>query len=232
MKRYSSNLAFVDMLFNLLIGFTSLFIIAFLLINPTAEQGKVTPITEFIITATWDPDSVTDIDLWVRGPGPDDRFTTVGYPTKDGRYMVLERDDLGIANDVYRVNGENLLVARNIETLTINAIVPGEYVVAIHFFGPNNDKSLGLVEEVEVVIVDMNPYKIIYGDKKKLSFRQEISFVSFVVDEKGNVTDIRTDIDIRVRPPSARYSEGTSPLGPVTATSVPGAVSTTTGVVE
>ena len=151
MKRYSSNLAFVDMLFNLLIGFTSLFIIAFLLINPTAEQGKVTPITEFIITATWDPDGVTDIDLWVRGPGPDDRFTTVGYQNKDGRYMVLERDDLGIANDVYRVNGENLLVARNIETLTINAIVPGEYVVAIHFFGPNNDKSLGLVEEVEVV---------------------------------------------------------------------------------
>lgn len=232
MKRYSSNLAFVDMLFNLLIGFTSLFIIAFLLINPTAEEGKVTPITEFIITATWDPDSATDIDLWVRGPGPDDRFTTVGFPTKDGRYMVLERDDLGITNDIYRVNGENLLVARNIETLTINAIVPGEYVVAIHFFGPTIDKSLGRVEEVEVVVVDMNPYKIIYGDKKKISFRQEISFISFVIDEKGNVTDIRTDIDIKVRPPSSRYSEGTSPPGPVTYDYVPVEISPAAGEVK
>ena len=221
MKRYSSNLAFVDMLFNLLIGFTSLFIIAFLLINPTAEQGKVTPITEFIITATWDPDSVTDIDLWVRGPGPDDRFTTVSYQNKDGRYMVLERDDLGITNDVYRVNGENLLVARNIETLTINAIVPGEYVVAIHFFGPNNEKNITHLEEVEVIVTEMNPYRIIYGDKKTLKFRQEISFVSFVVDEDGKVTDIRTDIDIRVRPPSARYSQGTSPVAPASYDYVP-----------
>ena len=31
MRRYSSNLAFVDLLFNLLVGFTSLFVIAFLL---------------------------------------------------------------------------------------------------------------------------------------------------------------------------------------------------------
>ena len=221
MKRYSSNLAFVDMLFNLLIGFTSLFIIAFLLINPTAEEGKVTPITEFIITAAWDPDSPIDIDLWVRGPGPDDRFTTVGYQGKDGRYMVLERDDLGITNDVYTVNGEQLVVARNIETLTINAIVPGEYVVAIHFFGPNNEKNLTHVEEVEVIVTEMNPYRIIYGEKKLLKFRQEISFVSFVVDKDGRVTDIRTDIDIKVRPPNTRYEAGTGPVAPATYDYVP-----------
>ena len=43
MRKYSSNLAFVDLLFNLLVGFTSLFIIAFLMINPIAKDGEVTP---------------------------------------------------------------------------------------------------------------------------------------------------------------------------------------------
>lgn len=43
MRKYSSNLAFVDLLFNLLIGFASLFVIAFLMINPIAKTGAVTP---------------------------------------------------------------------------------------------------------------------------------------------------------------------------------------------
>ena len=33
-RKFHSNLAFVDLLFNLLVGFTSMFILAFLLINP------------------------------------------------------------------------------------------------------------------------------------------------------------------------------------------------------
>ena len=99
--------------------------------------------------------------------------------------------------------------------------MPGEYVVAIHFFGPNNEKNLTHVEEVEVIVTEMNPYRIIYGEKKLLKFRQEISFVSFVVDEDGRVTDIRTDIDIKVRPPNTRYEAGTGTVAPATYDYVP-----------
>ena len=38
MRKYSSNLAFVDLLFNLLVGFTSLLLLAFLLINPDCRR--------------------------------------------------------------------------------------------------------------------------------------------------------------------------------------------------
>ncbi len=37
-RRQGSNLAFNDLLFNVLIGFVMLFVIAFLLINPIAKK--------------------------------------------------------------------------------------------------------------------------------------------------------------------------------------------------
>jgi len=194
MRKYSSNLAFVDMLFNLLIGFTSLFIIAFLLINPIAKQGKIDPVTQIMITAQWDAESVVDIDMWVRGPDG----AVASYQGKDRRYMVLDRDDLGIANDRYVINGEVRTVMRNIETLTVNDIVPGEYVVSIHYFGPA--KSPGS-ETVTVEITDMHPFRIVYGESHTLTLKQEKSFVSFVVNEQGQIVDIRTDVEIYLRRP-------------------------------
>ena len=43
--------AFTDLLFNALLGFAFMFFIAFLLINPDAEAGKVELKAEFIIIA-------------------------------------------------------------------------------------------------------------------------------------------------------------------------------------
>lgn len=200
MRRYSTNLSFVDMLFNLLIGFTSLFIIAFMLINPVAEEGKVTPITEFMITATWDPESIQDMDLWIRGPSIGGRDTIVGYQNKDGRYIILDRDDLGISNDTIMVNGFQEIIKRNVETVTINAIVPGEYVIAVHYFGPNRKEDYNNTVEVEIQLVDMHPYRIVYTGKRAIPFRQEVSYISFVVTEDGKIRDMRDDIKLQVRP--------------------------------
>ena len=194
MRKYNSNLAFVDMLFNLLIGFTSLFIIAFLLINPIAKQGKIDPVTQIMITAQWAAESKVDFDMWVRGPDG----SLASYQGKDRRYMVLDRDDLGIANDRYVINGQIRTVMRNIETLTINDIVPGEYVVSIHYFGPAKST---VPEEVTVEITDMHPFRIVYSESHVLTLKQEKSFVSFVVDENGQIRDIRTDIEIFLRRP-------------------------------
>ena len=43
-RRQGSNLAFNDLLFNVLIGFVMLFVIAFLLINPIAKKADITEI--------------------------------------------------------------------------------------------------------------------------------------------------------------------------------------------
>ena len=47
--RYNSNLAFVDLLFNLILGFAFLFIVAFFLINDPTEDKDVEAKVEYMI---------------------------------------------------------------------------------------------------------------------------------------------------------------------------------------
>lgn len=200
MNRFSgSNLAFIDLLFILLIGFTLMLIAAVLHINPIADEGKIDPVTKIMITARWPDQSVTDIDIWVRGP--DGKM--VGYARKDGRYIVLDRDDLGRGNDIYYVNGKKKVVAKNLETVSINALPDGEYVINLHnysfqFSDPYGSKSEEDEEypvPVELEIIQMTPFRVLYSTKRKLTYREEITVVSFTVkDEK--VLDLNEDLNI------------------------------------
>lgn len=192
MKSYNTNLAFVDLLFNLLIGFTSLLLIAFLLINPIAQKAKIDPKTKILITIEWPAASAADIDLWIRGPVGN----KVGFKEKDGQYIILERDDLGVGNDTYTVNGESVVIPRNMETTSINDLPVGEYVINIHNYSIGPKK--GHFENhypipVTINVHKMDPFQIIYSTTITLSYREEKTVVSFVVDNKEKVTDLRTD---------------------------------------
>ena len=56
-RRTGSNLAFNDLLFNVLIGFVMLFVIAFLMINPIAKKADIPVKAEFIVVLEWDEDA-------------------------------------------------------------------------------------------------------------------------------------------------------------------------------
>ena len=130
MRKYSSNLAFVDLLFNLLVGFTSLFVIAFLLINPIAKQGVVDPPVKVMFEISWDDKSYHDIDLYLKGPDNQ----VVYYANKSNGYITLKRDDLGFQTDTYEVNGKIEIVERNYEITTMSSLPDGYYIVNVHFY--------------------------------------------------------------------------------------------------
>lgn len=200
-RRYNSNPTFLDFIQITALGFITLFLIAFMLINPIAETGKIDPKTEFMATIEWDENITHDIDIWMKGPDG----TVVGYQRKDGRYIVLDRDDLGGANDTFVVNGVSTTVKRNLETVTINTILPGEYVINVHYFGggmerdaqnrPYFDKE---PVDVRVEFMDVNPFKVLYSEIINISYRQEMTVITFVVNDKGEVKDIRTDVNIPI----------------------------------
>ena len=195
MRKYSSNLSFVDLLFNLLVGFTSLLLLAFLLINPIADEGKIDPISEFLITISWPQDSHSDIDVWLRDPNGE----LTSFRRKDGNWTVLERDDLGSSNDWYTINGKPTLLLRNLETLSINAVVPGEYVLNIHNYSFKRDVDETTEKyptPVEVEMHKMRPYSVAFNFTDTLEFRQEKTIATWVITPKGEVTDLRTDIKI------------------------------------
>ena len=59
---------FTDLLFNALLGFVFMFLIAFMLINPISDTGKVDPKAEVLITMTWPDQHPDDIDMYVEDP--------------------------------------------------------------------------------------------------------------------------------------------------------------------
>ena len=67
-KRYLSTFGFIDLLFNMLVGFVFLFFIAYILINPIADEGKVDPPDVAMVVVNWDRDSKLDVDIWVKDP--------------------------------------------------------------------------------------------------------------------------------------------------------------------
>ena len=197
MQKYNTNTAFIDLLFNLLIGFTSLLLLAFLLINPIAETGKIDPVTKMLVTAEWHKDSHVDIDLHMRGPDG----TKVNFADMDGKYIILERDDLGISNDTYIINGEKREVRQNNESISVKDLPPGEYIVNLHNYTrtakpTKEERAYENPIEVRVAITKLDPLEIIFTREVLMTFRKELTIVTFTVDGEGNVSDLRTDIQI------------------------------------
>ena len=59
---------FTDLLFNTLLGFTFLFFITVLFINPISKIGNVNMKAEYIVTVDWKDSLPDDVDIWVQDP--------------------------------------------------------------------------------------------------------------------------------------------------------------------
>jgi hypothetical protein len=184
--RYKSTFGFVDLLFNLLVGFTFLFMLAFILINPVAKKEVLDPKAEYLIAVSWDDKSQNDIDVWVK----DNDGNTVSFRSKDIALMNIDRDDLGNRNDAYsRVAGEKdktEVREVNREVVSIRSKSPRTYVVTVHYFGAGVGKNLN--ENVTIELIRVNPYKNLkIKDIYLEGVGQEKHVFKFEVLEDGDV---------------------------------------------
>lgn len=198
-KQFSSNLAFLDIVFNLLLTFIALFILAFLLINPPKKTGAVEPPVKMMIESTWDSASKTDIDLYLMLPNS----SVVYYANKDSAPAILERDDLGITNDTYSTEtGTIIEVQRNYEVITVSDLPDGDYVIAVHYFGGDVNPS----ETVEVLVRTMKPYSEVVRRKVDLTHREEKYIASLNIRD-GAIVDVDYTNPIRIRKNNIRADE-------------------------
>ena len=160
-NRYKSTFGFVDLLFNLLVGFTFLFMLAFILINPVAKKEVHNPKAEYLVIMSWDDYSQSDIDLWVK----DNIGNIVSFRSKDIALLTLDRDDLGTRNDAYanELRGEETeeVIAVNREVLSIRSKSPRRYIVTTHFYNKNLKGDDTPIEDVNIELIQVNPYKIL-----------------------------------------------------------------------
>ena len=175
---------FSVMLFKALQVVTFLFFIALLVMNPDANKGKVDAKAEFLITMSWPDGHPDDLDLYVEDPGGN----IVWYHEREAGFMVLDRDDRGGANNAITVNGRKFASPIRQETVSIRAIVAGEYTVNVNHFLATTGRPVPVTVKVE----KLNPtVEVVYYDTVTLDHAgQEDTAVRFNVAENGSVTDI------------------------------------------
>jgi hypothetical protein len=184
--RYKSTFGFVDLLFNLLVGFTFLFVLAFILINPVAKKEVLDPKAEYLIIVSWDDKSRNDIDVWIK----DNDENIVSFLSRDVALMNIDRDDLGARNDMYGeiVPDTDKPEVREVnrEVISIRSKSPRTYIVTVHYFSSGLGKKLN--ENVTIELIKVNPYNILkIKDIYLEDVRQEKHVFKFEVLESGDV---------------------------------------------
>jgi hypothetical protein len=202
-SRYLSGLGFTDLLFNTLIGFVFLFVIAFLLIAPPVPTDKkIDPKAEILIILTWPEGSYKDIDLWVRDP----TGIVVSFRGRDRGLMHLDRDDLGNSNDVIVLaDGRVVKSEQNQEILTIRGFIPGEWTVNIHYYAfraGSEDKATeeALTASITVELIRVNPYQqkglikfdLLKPGEEKTAFNFTVREEVYTLRKDGKTTEEKT----------------------------------------
>lgn len=191
MSRFGSNSRrrgesdpFTDLLFNALLGFTFLFLVAIMFMNPVAKKGIIDPKAEYIITINWKDMSPDDVDLYVEDPNG----SLVWFRNREAGLVHLDRDDRGIVNDTININGEEIQNPLNQEVVTIRGVVPGEYVVNVHYYA----SETGLPVSVTVKVSKVNPALeiVYYGDVTLDKKGEEKTAVRFNIGKDGKVSKI------------------------------------------
>ena len=188
-EKYKSTIGFIDLLFNILVGFAFLFIVAFILIKPESKKKDFERRAEFVVVMEWDNEAPDDIDLYVEDPIDG----LVNYQSPRVNFSHLDKDDLGTKNDTTVFHdGTISTIQINREVVSIRGILPGEWTINAHYFADkpyaNKNKSKDYFLTVRVELHKVNPYQILWvGEKKFKRKGQEETFLRFTLDRNGNL---------------------------------------------
>lgn len=177
---------FSALLFNSLKAITFMFFISFAMINKPADEGKIDPKAEMMITVTWPDDNPDDVDTYVQDPANN----IVWYNQREGGLMNLERDDRGMFKDVVLLDGKEISNPLNQEIVAIRGLQDGQYIVNIVHYIANGSAPL----PVQVKVEKLNPtVKVIYYQTLELKGTgDEQTAVRFTL--KGqDVMDVNTE---------------------------------------
>lgn len=191
-SRYGSNVAFLDMTLNSLLGISAMFVIAFLLIKKQDEESPIPePPLRIMVTMEWPvegPASDADMDIWIQEGNQDSQAVGFRSPIRQG--IALERDDLGHRSDKILKKGKfvNEIIPINREVINFRRVPEDEITVnAMYYFSQDPNVHV----PVKVQVYALNPFSMIYEGEHTMTKRgQEHTFVRFTMTEEGEVTNM------------------------------------------
>lgn len=190
--RYSSkwgrkqNLSdpFTDLLFNALLGFTYLFLIAVMFMNPISKKAIINPKAEYIIALNWTDNDPNDLDIWVEDPAGN----VIWFRNREAGLVHLDRDDRGNINDTIDFNGEKIDNPLNQEIVTIRGVIPGEYTVNVHYYESINQAPVPATLTISKVNPTLNV--VFYGESVLQKKGDEQTIARFTVSSVGNILNV------------------------------------------
>jgi hypothetical protein len=184
-KNYGDDKAFLDLLLNCLVGFVFLFMLAFIQIEPDANDAQVKTKAEYVITLTWPANDSSDVDLWLQDPAGN----LISFKQKSAGFTVLDRDDLGGSGDTFRLpDGRIIRYEYNQEIMTIRGFIPGEWTITVHLYNKKiKDPTIATVR-----IDKLNPKVItVFNEKIELDRHwTETTVTRFTMASDGKMLDV------------------------------------------
>lgn len=181
-KSYYKSTSFLDLLFNMLLGFVFLFSIAFMMVNPEIKKANVKNKAEYIITMEWHENSMDDVDLWIQDP----LGNLVFFRQKDIGLTHLDRDDRGEVNDMVLLHsGVVKKIPGNREVASIRGFIPGEWVINVHMYSKKEVPPCS----VRIRMDKLNPkVKTVFHKKVTLRLqKEEITITRFTMTAMGDI---------------------------------------------
>lgn len=181
-RHINTQTAFLDLLFNTLVGYVFLFVMAFLLINPITENNNVRSNAQFIINITWPDANPDDVDVWLEDP----TGNTLWFRQKDIGLMHLDRDDLGSSGDSITLgDGTTITSTKNQEIVTIRGFIAGEWTLNIHMYKKNCKKPT----PVTVIMSRINPSVQVLVNKVIIlkELWEEVTITRFTMKRDGTI---------------------------------------------
>lgn len=150
------------------------------MVKPVSED---TPeqLTHFIVTATWE-DQGSDVDIW--GKRCNVENTDCGFPCREVSNLRLHGDWTRSTSDMLQT------AVFATETMTIDAIIQGEYGFALQGFSLENETT------VRISIASVKPFKILMDKEIVVSDGQWASIGRVTIDEDGRVLSIDESLEV------------------------------------
>ena len=176
---------FLDLLFNLLLGYAFLFVISFLLIQPILKKAEVHTQAEFIITVTWPLNNSDDVDTWLEDP----LGNLVWFSQKEAGLSHLDRDDLGSGNDtIYLADGSVIKYPYNQEILTIRGFIGGEWILNVHMYAKR--ETAPTVAKVTIDKLNPNLKPVLIKDILLEQRGDEVTVARFEMSANGDILSL------------------------------------------
>lgn len=193
-RRFSTTSSFLDVLFNIILGFFVLLMLTLMVVNPPTKQGDIELKAEILVSMEWGDKSDDDVDLFVKTPASK---IPVYFGNRDVKTASLDRDDLGTRNDYLRMSdGTTHVVHENWEHVAIRKYIPGEYIINALMYSKHDPGPTA----VNIKVERLNPYQLIYSGTHEFSNRgDEHTFIRFTINKDGKLLE-RSQIQQSIKP--------------------------------